>query len=372
MSNDPEPSRIDFEREKWRDEQHMRERELIIREREQANRDAETELKRQEQAGTKWRNPLVVAIFAATVAALGNAGVTWINGVQQRGLEDRKRIGEATLERSKAESTRILEMIKTGDTEKAADNLTFLLEAGLVSEEDLVRRLKDYLANRKPGTGPSLPAQTARFGFEVTEALTSSIQKELESTLNKYIAYIDSIGFPRSPDRVLLRIEKMDTPTAYYHNHTIVIDYRLATDALIALRQYSHFILAKQGRAWIGQFAAIESALASYFVYSYLNNIGLDNEKKFDEFTQIEHSQMPYQGGEIWAGAFWEMRKRLGREIIDPLLASAWASTKWPEKESDTAATFVQTILSEGRAKIRKEQLDGIVEVLKKRAFPGV
>jgi hypothetical protein len=53
-------------------------------EREQANKDAELELKRQEQASSKWWNPLVVAILAAALAALGNAIVTVINGRLQR------------------------------------------------------------------------------------------------------------------------------------------------------------------------------------------------------------------------------------------------------------------------------------------------
>lgn len=56
----------DFDREKWRIEKGFRERELVIKE-------AELELRRNEQAGSGWRNPLVVAILAATVAAAGNA-----------------------------------------------------------------------------------------------------------------------------------------------------------------------------------------------------------------------------------------------------------------------------------------------------------
>jgi hypothetical protein len=155
-----EALRLEFERDKWRLESEMRKRELAIKEREQTNKDVELQLKREEQASSKWWNPLVVAILAAALAALGNAIVTVINGRLQRELEASKRDAELVLEDSKAESTRILEMIRTGDTETAAKNLAFLLDAGLVIEKGRANYLREYLANRQPGTGPSLPSPT--------------------------------------------------------------------------------------------------------------------------------------------------------------------------------------------------------------------
>lgn len=130
------------EREKWDRETRLREREIAVKE-------AELALKTNEAASASWRNPLVAAIFAATVAAMGNAVVSALNGNSQRQLE-----------RDKAEEARILEMIKTGDPESAAENLRFLLEAGLIGDVVRTRRLEDYLAKREPGTGPVLPGNT--------------------------------------------------------------------------------------------------------------------------------------------------------------------------------------------------------------------
>jgi hypothetical protein len=115
----------DFEREKWLVEIELRRRELTLKEREQDNRDAELEIKRRDLANSKWRSPLVVAILVAAVAALGNAGVTVVNGTLQRELENTKRDAELKVEESKAESDRILEMIKTQSTEEAAKILHF-------------------------------------------------------------------------------------------------------------------------------------------------------------------------------------------------------------------------------------------------------
>lgn len=122
-----------FEREKWEAERRFREREISLKEREQAT--------------SKWRTPLVVAIYAAAIAAAGNAVVAFTNGVFQRQLEGQK-----------SEQARILEMIKTGDPDKAAENLRFLLDAGLITNLDIQERLKEFLANRKPGSGPTLPS----------------------------------------------------------------------------------------------------------------------------------------------------------------------------------------------------------------------
>jgi hypothetical protein len=135
-----------LEREKWNAEKIFREREVAIKEREIAAKEVELDLKRNEFAAAGWRNPLVVAIMAATLAAVGNAAISVLNGIAQRDLEDQK-----------SEQTRILEMIKTGSPDKAAENLKFLLEAGLISDKARAGKLRDFLTAREPGSGPTLP-----------------------------------------------------------------------------------------------------------------------------------------------------------------------------------------------------------------------
>jgi hypothetical protein len=133
-----ERARLEFEREKWQFER-------TLREREQANRDAEVALRREEQARSRWRSPLVVGIFAAAVAAAGNAVVAFVNGRLQRDLEDGKAGAQLVLEQSKAESDRILEMIKTDDPDKAAEILAFLLDTGLVNDQQHIKNLRAFL-----------------------------------------------------------------------------------------------------------------------------------------------------------------------------------------------------------------------------------
>lgn len=136
-----------LDRERWEFEKAAKLRELSVVEREQLTKEGELEIKRKEQAASQWRSPLVVGIFAAAIAAAGNA---WISYSNANSLRD--------LEALKAEQTRLLEMIKTGDPDKAAENLRFLINAGLIGDSSLRKSVVEFLATRKPGSGPVLPS----------------------------------------------------------------------------------------------------------------------------------------------------------------------------------------------------------------------
>ena len=136
---------------------HLRERELEIKAAEQACQAAELQARIEELRRSRWTSPLVLAVLAAAVAAASNVAVAVFNGAAQRNLEETKDKLEAALEDRKAESARILEMIKTDQPDRAAVNLEFLLKAGLITNAQLKADLKQYLTDRKPGQGPSLP-----------------------------------------------------------------------------------------------------------------------------------------------------------------------------------------------------------------------
>ena len=149
------------EHQRWQADLRLRERELDIKER-AAAQDAvqkarEFDAKLADQKWARWTNPLVLAVSAAVLAALGNAWLAYYNGAAQRELETTRNDGQLRIENSKAEAARILEVIKTADTEKAAENLAFLVDAGLITDDARKAALKTFLNNRKPGEGPSIP-----------------------------------------------------------------------------------------------------------------------------------------------------------------------------------------------------------------------
>jgi len=145
----------------------------------------------------------------------------------------------------------------------------------------------------------------------------------------------------------------------------IFIDHRLAGDTGIALREYNHHVLEQVGpsKTWTGQYGAVESGLADWFACSYLNNpnVGevaikaygdrrrpyvrtLRNERKFGEFKGVRDWEMPFVGAEIWDGACWAIRARLGREIADPIVVAAWQATMWSDDEGRSAPAFIDAL----------------------------
>jgi hypothetical protein len=176
MANAPKPNpdnerekwtaQLEFEREKWRGE-------LALKEREQAQREAEFRQKPDEAWLSRWTNPLVLAIFGATLTGLANVGAIWLTSHYQLELEQTKSTATLDLEewkskaslgveQAKSEATRILEMIKTNDPDKAAENLKFLVDSGLIADGSLNVKIRKFLADRKPGTGPFLSVPVAR------------------------------------------------------------------------------------------------------------------------------------------------------------------------------------------------------------------
>ncbi|QRM55331.1 M15 family metallopeptidase [Sinorhizobium sp. BG8] len=135
------------DRERWEEERERAQREHKLKERELSLKELDADRTRR-VAG--WTNPIVLAIATAALAATGNALVTYVSARQQRALEE-----------SKAEAARILEMIKTDDTEKAKANLAFLVEAGLISSTDVREKISNFIATRGADELPSLPAATS-------------------------------------------------------------------------------------------------------------------------------------------------------------------------------------------------------------------
>jgi hypothetical protein len=102
----------------------------------------------------KWYASIVVAAVIATSGGLfataGSLWVSWYNAQLQRELEVRR-----------SEQALILAMMNTGDPDKAARNLEFLVSTGLVADPALVTRLRHFLEARVPGGGPYLSGEQA-------------------------------------------------------------------------------------------------------------------------------------------------------------------------------------------------------------------
>ena len=372
---DVEARKLDLEREKWQAEKAFREREIGLKER--------------EQTLTSWTNPLTVAVAVAAVAWVGNVIATSWSSRMQRVLEEEKARQQLQLEGSKAESERILEMIKTGDPDKAASNLEFLLDAGLIVSDDRVARLRDYLAKRRPGSGPALPVAGSRFSLEQTEALTASVAARLDADLQAFIAYLDHVGFPTPAERVRIKVERLSAPNASYdpENKLISIDDRIIGDAYTVHREYMHHLLfaSKPNYEWESSIGDLENALADYFSASFTGDpvlgtsgaraLGLDRDyiRRLDNtrtYTPRVGTEQPHDRGEMLGAAFWDIRAKLGQDVTDRALSMGWRSMPWPLADAEIVPGFVKALLAAIEAEPGPTRSPAVVAVLRLRKIP--
>ena len=103
---------------------------------------------------------------------------------------------------------------------------------------------------------------------------------------------------------------------------------------------------------------AIESGLAWYLPCSYIGDPNpakdtsswdLTKKRQFAEMKSDLGSAM-MDGTEIWGGAFWELRQKLGQATTDKLLFAAWFSISNETIKTDHGASFIRKIVELGKA----------------------
>jgi hypothetical protein len=382
----PGGSALTWEQQKWRDEYKLKRDEYQLKSR-------ELDLKQQEQQRSKWTNPLVVAILAAAVAGLGSAVVAMINGRLQRDIEQSKAAESLRIEESRSEAVRILEMIKTGEPDKAAGNLEFLIETGLISNKERVAQIQHYLSTRQPGTGPYLPAAEGRYTLEQSEGLSKPLAKTLEKSLNDFIIYLDRLGLKRETEKVSIKIVKGETTGGAYYlpdKKEIVIDQLIAGDVDVPRREYSHHaLMVGREKATGPNFYALESGFAWYLPCSFAGrpivgeaaasamkldrpSIGdLSQALNFKPINPRDAGNFSFEGGMIWASLFWEIRTRLGQQITDALVVQAWQKLPTSPRTVDRtlAKAFDQQLLIAAE-NVSDDARNAISTILKDRGFP--
>jgi hypothetical protein len=181
-----------FERKKWKSELDIRKREVGVQELEAAIKQKEAEIKDREQRlknrelrlkilelrRSRLTNPVFLAIIGATVTAGGTAIGAWFTARSQMELEEKRQLAQQQIERFKADSTLILEVVKTSNATVARDNLKFLVTTEQISDEQRRNRIEKYLAG--PGPTPTLPAPTTGLHVAQGLSLACSIPQDID------------------------------------------------------------------------------------------------------------------------------------------------------------------------------------------------
>jgi hypothetical protein len=227
--------------------------------------------------------------------------------------------------------------------------------------------------------------------FRPSAALTPVVKQQLQDSLSGFYEYFKALGYEPGESR-----PEVTTRSNYLNAHydgsenLIVIGESLLGDVDVALREYAHHVLGSVSHENLGsQYLAIESGLADYFPCSFTNDalmgeeagqvlIGkpyvrnLDNKRKFTEALPEGDPRDPIAPqvvGEIWGGAFWEMRKLLQQEVTDRLLFSAWNGQSLADITRDDPKLFVRNLMDEARQSADGSAVDTIRSVFQRRGL---
>jgi hypothetical protein len=379
----------------------LREHELTLREREleQKEREAAQELAlREQETATRARqnrwswltSPAMVAIVAGLIGYIG----TLISSYSTRRLEADRQAATESLEqgnreatlrltREKQEGTLILEAIKTGGSAEqkerlAAANLLFLADAGLITS---IKRDRLEALREKAGTTlPSLPSGSG-VEFDRSPALTSELQSRLQAALAEYQTYLKALGYEAGTAEVLkVTIDEQNSSNAYFDNRSVHIGSKLARDPEYTLSEFTWYVIKQSNpRAFevfwesaAAQFHGFGQALKFYLVCSHLNTpyvgqnyysltgmpppaasrgylFDLSEFRAFDK-SGGERATEEHHLGEIWGGAFWEVRMKIGPEKADRLVFGAWGRLRPTPGELNKPAYYVEQLLAANSA----------------------
>jgi len=158
-STDPELELKKIELETAATELEIKQAELHQKERESEPRS---------WVATGMRNPLIVGAAIAALATVCASGVTSFSAYHQLQADIRNKQAQVDLERLKAqiqfdldhtrhEASLITNAVQHGggNPDQVAENLNFLLQAGLISRPETKEKLQSYLSSRSPGKGAS-------------------------------------------------------------------------------------------------------------------------------------------------------------------------------------------------------------------------
>ena len=228
----------------------------------------------------------------------------------------------------------------------------------------------------QPQAPPPAPtSQGARLAltFEPSPLLTPALQRKLELVLASYHGYLQLLGF--IPHENALRVYlQPDYDNAHYEPATqrLVFGPNFVNDSDVLYREYTHHAMMSRFTtdygSWIPDALALESGLGDYFPCSfnddpllaevvavklreeygaaqfpnpYLRN--LDNRLRFD---QLGSDALQWHIGEVWGGAFWDIRKLLGATEADKLLFLTWNGLEPAAPTRITPVGFVQKLLA--------------------------
>ncbi|MCW5852275.1 MAG: hypothetical protein KIT87_19535 [Anaerolineae bacterium] len=253
----------------------------------------------------------------------------------------------------------------------------------------------------QPQPSPPAPAsQGARLAltFEPSPLLTAALQRKLELVLASYHGYLQFLGFVTGEMTLSVYIQP-DYDNAHYEPATkrLVFGPNYVDDSDVLYREYTHHALVSHFTAgyadWVPEALALESGLGDYFPCSFNDDpmVGeiiavrlreeygaasfpnpyvrlLDNRLRFDI---LGPDALQWQVGEVWGGAFWDIRRLLGATDADRLLFLTWTGLEPDAPTHLTRTSFVQKLLDTHAATAQTNRRAELAAIFEQRGVKG-
>jgi hypothetical protein len=318
-------------------------------------KEREIELQRRQLSSGRWTGPVAVAVVAGFLAIIGSL-VTL-----RQNLE---------LERKKQESNLLLEAIRTNATGKdreqqiAANLVFFADDAGLIKiDPERLKKLREQAGS----ASPSLPLAAAA---APSTTIPNTVRQQILKSFDGFGRYFESLGLKAYP-RIDVQVSSEPGALVYYDSDrkTVFIDSGYLGNRDLPLREFAHAVLylspeklkeIDYDRTWV--YVGIESGLASYFSSSYRDDAHipspinssndldqtLENQQKLSDLKAGPSAM--WDGTLAWGAAFWDMRKSLGKSVVDRLLYRSWNDLTESEINKNNPQDFIRRVLASDRA----------------------
>lgn len=239
----------------------------------------------------------------------------------------------------------------------------------------------DTLAKEVKSLATKVEKIEERIGVRPSAFLTPDLQKNLENSFTEFRTYLISLGFKPRPGKLQVSVDAKYEGTAIQdnaiyipHENRIIISPSMAGEKQVMYYIYTLHALGTIDYRIAG--SGLQSGLADYFACSFSNNplLGeefakakggkvpgtgkpyLRNLKNRRTFTELD-ARIPahdagaaHDAGEVWGGAFWELREQIGQSVTDKLLFSTWSDLKVNELKGKIQESFVKKLLEMDRS----------------------
>jgi hypothetical protein len=211
---------LPLDEQKFLAESNFRNRELGLREREVAAKEAELHR-------SKWSNPLTIGLLAGGIGLLGNLVVTALTDYHSAKLESARNVAALKLETERDEAERIsIALSKQWDPQQACNNMKLLVKLSLLHDKD--GTINGCAAQLQAGGLGANEGQTSGSNANGSANPPSSVQPKITpDTANQFQSApvaTDSLTIPAARALSQVREKYFDQKETPLHNALVISD----------------------------------------------------------------------------------------------------------------------------------------------------